>query len=108
MFQKFLLPSIILLSSLTANQLKKPPGATCISGHECDSGCCTRNFLGINHCGKLSKEGEKCTDHLVDERYDYCPCELGLKCKWDGIFSHDICVDENNWSKKSEISKQIK
>ena len=68
----------------------KPDGATCTSGLQCDSYCCAKNgFLSTNQCTRLSKEGEPCESHYLNDRYTYCPCEAGLTCK------KAVCIDPN-------------
>merc|ERR1711879_936592 len=73
--------------------LNLPDGALCVSGLQCASKCCKRNLGHFNHCDRLSKEGEQCDDHFVDDRYSNRPCEYGLKCTCSGLFCTNVCTD---------------
>ena len=91
-FLQFILVIFVVVASSSKLSQKegKPNGSTCTSGLQCDSYCCKKQgFLSTNVCSRLSKEGEPCESHYLNDRYTYCPCETGLKCK------NSVCIDPN-------------
>ena len=81
---------LFVIAGLAVTTARNPDGAVCVSGLQCQSLCCKRDPLHFNKCAPLSRENEACNDHMIDDRYENCPCEKGLKCK------KNVCVDPND------------
>lgn len=81
---------VFILIAAGSSTARSPDGAVCVSGLQCQSFCCKRDLLHFNKCAALSREGEPCNEHMIDDRYENCPCENGLKCQ------KNVCVDPND------------